>query len=841
MHPRSKQRHSIDLAICLRGDIRDLEVTKVMREAECWTDHHLVNSVLTMHTIPTHHKKKIIRPPFNVSKLTNISREMQFAQDLGDRLTSHGHMTGKWKPVQNPCEGVREVHCWTETEGPKENHFGDSEDDAVDEVAHEKLLNSLFAMDGKTRNKNNVRGVSAQSVNLDLVVHAKRDQGKIKPQDLKLKARDMTDSLKKPMSSMETEQIKRHIARETIKTEMTTWEPVVQEIRSAPQMIFSNRPHGVEMRDAMKPKGFKPRTPLEKELFAALGQSEEVLNPNQELTKAEERALKAMSVKEAMARRAELMKHHELLSRAQIRAKRVKKIKSKRYRKILRKEKEGAERKELEKLQQTDQEAFVERLEQLEKDRMEERLTLKHRGGGKFARLHKVYSKFDDKTREAMQDMLQKSRELTKKTENVSSSDEEDEQADVEMVQQNAAQDVADSEEDESRPSSTSIKPSQLEILKAINKKAGGWLDGPKSTFVYTDERPANASQPDESSDVHERLSGDSQSVVPQGEEKKPASMVNNHELESENEESSGAKLSGKKRTLDEVDPEVESNETAAPEPKKKKRKRNKKKDIDVDGNDEASGAKAPAKPKEKAVTEVTLETVDEREAAEDEEAEVDEDDSLKVTMEELFQDEDVVEQFAKEKAAAEAKARPKFEDTRLPGWGSWAGPDYKGEKPLTKKQKRAEARAKQLEKQQQKIKQPHVWLNPSRDDAVRKLQPKAVPFPYSSVQQYEASLRQPVSRGFVRETAFKLLNKPEVVTKLGHIIKPLDKEDIFKKKASSDDVNVEAGTLASGKGDNPKDRRTGSDNSRRKGAGDKRQNSKASSAQTKQKRKSIS
>ncbi|GFR58335.1 hypothetical protein ElyMa_005358000 [Elysia marginata] len=95
MYPRSKQRPSIDLAICLRGDICDLEVTKDMREAECWTDHHLVKSVLTMHTIPTHHKKKIIRPPFNVSKLTNISREKQFAQDLGARLTSHGHMTGK--------------------------------------------------------------------------------------------------------------------------------------------------------------------------------------------------------------------------------------------------------------------------------------------------------------------------------------------------------------------------------------------------------------------------------------------------------------------------------------------------------------------------------------------------------------------------------------------------------------------------------------------------------------------------------------------------------------------------------------------------------------------------
>ena len=66
------------------------------------------------------------------------------------------------------------------------------------------------------------------------------------------------------------------------------------------------------------------------------------------------------------------------------------------------------------------------------------------------------------------------------------------------------------------------------------------------------------------------------------------------------------------------------------------------------------------------------------------------------------------------------------------------------------------------------------------------------------------------MSRGFVRETAFKLLNKPEVVTKLGHIIKPLDKEDVFKKKVSSEDINVESGTLSAGKGNSKNDSRSG-------------------------------
>ena len=65
--------------------------------------------------------------------------------------------------------------------------------------------------------------------------------------------------------------------------------------------------------------------------------------------------------------------------------------------------------------------------------------------------------------------------------------------------------------------------------------------------------------------------------------------------------------------------------------------------------------------------------------------------------------------------------------------------------------------------------------------------QPKGVAFPYKCVSQYEASLRQPVCRGFVRETAHKLLTKPETVTKLGHIIEPLQREHYITEKHTFD------------------------------------------------------
>ncbi|GFS08622.1 hypothetical protein ElyMa_004761500 [Elysia marginata] len=50
--------------------------------------------IVTMHIISTHHKKKIVRPSFNVAQLTNVSRYKQFAEDLGDRLMFLGPMTG---------------------------------------------------------------------------------------------------------------------------------------------------------------------------------------------------------------------------------------------------------------------------------------------------------------------------------------------------------------------------------------------------------------------------------------------------------------------------------------------------------------------------------------------------------------------------------------------------------------------------------------------------------------------------------------------------------------------------------------------------------------------------
>ncbi|KAK6986488.1 U3 small nucleolar RNA-associated protein 14 B-like isoform X2 [Biomphalaria glabrata] len=633
------------------------------------------------------------------------------------------------------------------------------EEEAIDGVAHQKLINSLFALDGKKNKKQSVTlRTSNISNNLDMAIHASRDTLKIHPQDLKLKQKHVSAQLQKPLSALEMEKTKRKLARETVHSEMTKWEPVVNEIRSATQTAFSNRPHGLQMFQSMQPKSFTPRTPLEQEIYAALGKDESLVKQNQALSVAETKALKAMSVKEALARRAELMKHHTLLSRMELKAKRQKKIKSKRYRKVLQKERVAAEKKELEHLRQNDPGAFLEKIELMEKNRMEERLTLKHKGGGKFSRLHKAYSKFDDKSRDAIQAMLEKSKELTKKLESLSDEEEEEEEEEVNIVKTVESTKTSDSVIDDLMVDSI-IKGKFGQLKTSTNM----WLNSTNQFQTASTSNSQLASTSNSNADGKNPDIGTCHNVnthtssIDTCTDSLPLKVTEN--LSANSEQSLTAPDKKSQETSEKPkssDVNVVKKTSVSKKDKKKKCNESNKADI--------------SKPV------VFLESADQLTVNGDE---------LKVTMEELFEDEDVVEEFSKEKAEMENKNVVKHE-SKLPGWGSWAGPDYKHIQEKRSK-KRSQAQLKD-----QKVKKPYapyVWINPNKDQGIRKLLPKSVPFPFSSVRQYELSVSQPVSRGLVPETATKLLTKPEVVTKLGHIIKPLNKEEYMSKK---EDIDME-------------------------------------------------
>lgn len=76
-------------------------------------------------------------------------------------------------------------------------------------------------------------------------------------------------------------------------------------------------------------------------------------------------------------------------------ARRQNKIKSKKFHRILRHEKIKQQLKEFEQLQKTNPEEALKKLEHIERARVEERMSLRHKGTGKWAKNKQVRAKYD--------------------------------------------------------------------------------------------------------------------------------------------------------------------------------------------------------------------------------------------------------------------------------------------------------------------------------------------------------------------------------------------------------------------------------------------------------------
>lgn len=87
-HPRSKHWHLIDYIIVRARDQRDVLITKALTSADdCWTDHRLIRSVLTLHIqLQRRKQRKLLRPKMYTDRLKDHSTKANFHQLLGDRL-----------------------------------------------------------------------------------------------------------------------------------------------------------------------------------------------------------------------------------------------------------------------------------------------------------------------------------------------------------------------------------------------------------------------------------------------------------------------------------------------------------------------------------------------------------------------------------------------------------------------------------------------------------------------------------------------------------------------------------------------------------------------------------
>lgn len=126
-------------------------------------------------------------------------------------------------------------------------------------------------------------------------------------------------------------------------------------------------------------------------------------------------------------------------------------------------------------------------------------------------------------------------------------------------------------------------------------------------------------------------------------------------------------------------------------------------------------------------------------------------------------------------------KSQPQAIDLSLPGWGSWEGPNIKKKKVARKKSRFTLTVPKEVTRKPEN--QGKVIVFEHENEKLKKHLVKELPYPFTRVKDFEASIRAPISRTFVPMNAHMRLIQPTVKTKLGQVIEPMDENELLKKQ----------------------------------------------------------
>ncbi|KZT27611.1 Utp14-domain-containing protein [Neolentinus lepideus HHB14362 ss-1] len=227
-------------------------------------------------------------------------------------------------------------------------------------------------------------------------------------------------ALDAPLPTRTQERLDREAAYEQTKEEVDKWKATMKRIKEAEHLSFPlQAPSTSRTSNLELTAKFKPTTELETSVDRLLKSAK---MREEDLQRTEDLMMNDLSVEEVAARRAELRKMRDLVFRADAKAKRIAKIKSKTFRKIKKKERE----KLMAQLDENDDDDGEEARMKREVERARERATLKHKNTGKWAKTLKARHELDVDQRREITEMLERGEALRKKIRGEGQSDEED-------------------------------------------------------------------------------------------------------------------------------------------------------------------------------------------------------------------------------------------------------------------------------------------------------------------------------------------------------------------------------------------------------------------------------
>uniref|UniRef100_A0A8C7V538 UTP14C small subunit processome component n=1 Tax=Oncorhynchus mykiss TaxID=8022 RepID=A0A8C7V538_ONCMY len=661
-------------------------------------------------------------------------------------------------------------------------------------------------------------------------------------------------TLETPLTRKETEKIQREVAFEKTSKEVSRWQSVVLQNQKAEQLVFplNQEPSGPKRIEQVV-AGWKAQTPLEQEIFSLLRMNKQPLH-DPVLTPTEEASLRAMSLEEAKIRRAELQKTRVLQSYYEAKAKRGKRIKSKKYHRIQKKVMRKEYLKQFDEMVKTDPAAALEELKKMELSRMKERMSLKHQNSGKWAKSKAIMAKYDDGARKAMQKQLEVNKDLTQKLVIPADEDEEDEEESAETL------------------------PDFVNDVEPILDQVNPWMRGKLSTEPMMEESnrlhppvwPREVGKPgegrdDQEEDEEQMEETEEESLLRGFEERRklrqtedvkvaPMTMEENDGkvidikaeiLEISDDDEEAVEISDDEEALEVSDDEeaglsnftslfhglVNHMEPPADQPKAGPglgqgespalleeglvRVRTLEdvellsqdisasdtallttRDLGTEETDTQSATQQADKKRKKMIDPNEVLTkeakVIEMPLAPTAVEDVEDKEEQRVIIKEAFAGDDVISDFLKDKRKQEEAGRPKVIDLTLPGWGEWGG---LGLQPSRSKRKRFRVKvAPPPPRQDQKL--PNIIIAEKRDSSIAAHQVCQLPFPFENPIQFERTIRSPVGRTWNTQNTVQKITAPKVVTQLGAIIEPIAREDLIKdirQAVTGPSINLES------------------------------------------------
>uniref|UniRef100_A0A1Q3EXJ4 Putative u3 small nucleolar rna-associated protein 14 log a n=1 Tax=Culex tarsalis TaxID=7177 RepID=A0A1Q3EXJ4_CULTA len=651
-----------------------------------------------------------------------------------------------------------------------------------------------------------------------------------------------TKRLSKPLAKPVADRIERDTLYGKTQKKLDLWEPVITASDVAPQTVFPLQygKLGVEDKAPQKLSQYRVKS----DLMVAMEELEAKYRQGADSDDDEgvEQDQYALTLEELREKRKEAARQRIRESYKIAKGRRMNKIKSKKFHKLLKRDKIREQIKQFEELQKTDPEAALKQLELIERQRFQERATLRHKNTGSWAKNMQIRAKYDMNVRQELAEQLSIGKELMAKRLVREGDDDSSESGEDEVLveeksgnpwmgrprpgeheaeanreftsgyrkyweernqtreakekMREAEENGKDEEGEQSSggedESGDSEEERELAVFKNKVKQSKamattGWVEEDQED----DEQPAGRrkrKQPtvedlfnDAEQLLQQRVSQKLSKIREQLEARPATKSEKQRPPQNKSKTSSGLEFK-KKATLADADVELDESATAERGGKVKMAKVTPLSQLDrLDAAAPTASAAKEESINTKAFVQVKpkhlLNAIPDLTTGGDLSDEDDPELAQRLTIAEAFADDDIVADFEHDKQTERERNAPQAVDTFLPGWGAWGGAGIKNQKTRRKMFKKIPVLPRKDDNREK------VIIN---EDAVvsKKLAAHLVnelPFPFTSVRDYEASLRAPLGRTFVPETAHATLVEPAVVTKMGAVIEPMKKDILLQ------------------------------------------------------------